>query len=233
MNIRDIINQTATNWKDILLAYPNLNDIEIFLTNEISVYGDEVPTFPAPENIFRCFQYFNVEDTNVVILGQDPYHGDGQATGLCFAVNENIKTPPSLRNIYKELKRDQGIELTDTTLKGWVQQGVLLLNSALTVRKGNPSSHMTVWLPFTKYIIDYLNRMQTGIAFVAWGSFAYDKLKDIDEKKHGLIVSSHPSPFSAYRPLKTFPSFNNSFPFTKINEFCALCGKGDEIDFGL
>ena len=233
MNIRDIINQTATNWKDILLAYPNLNDIEIFLTNEISVYGDEVPTFPAPENIFRCFQYFNVEDTNVVILGQDPYHGEGQATGLCFAVNENIKTPPSLRNIYKELKRDQGIELTDTTLKGWVQQGVLLLNSALTVRKGNPSSHMTVWLPFTKYIIDYLNRMQTGIAFVAWGSFAYDKLKDIDEKKHGLIVSSHPSPFSAYRPLKTFPPFLSSYPFTKINEFCALCGKGDEIDFGL
>ena len=169
----------------------------------------------------------------MVILGQDPYHGEGQATGLCFAVNENVKIPPSLRNIKNHLNLDQGVQLTDTTLRGWAQQGVLLLNSALTVRKGNPSSHMTVWLPFTKYIIDYLNRMQTGIVFVAWGSFAYDKLKDIDEKKHGLIVSSHPSPFSAYRNLKTFPPFLSSYPFTKINEFCALRGTGEVIDFAL
>lgn len=233
MNIRDIINQTATNWKDILLAYPHLNDIEIFLRNEKAVYGDDVPTFPVPEDIFRCFQYFNAEETKVVILGQDPYHGDNQATGLCFAVNENVKTPPSLRNITKELKYDKGVDLRSSTLEGWAHQGILLLNTALTVRKANPSSHMGVWLPFTKYIIDYLNRVQTGIVFVAWGSFAYDKLKDIDEKKHGLIVSSHPSPFSAHRPLKTFPPFINSFPFTKINEFCALRGAGVEIDFGL
>jgi len=232
MNLRDIINQTATTWKDVLLAYPHLNDIEAFLANEQAVYGDEVPTYPAPENIFHCFQYFNPEETNVVILGQDPYHGEGQATGLCFAVNEHVKIPPSLRNIKNHLDLDQGVQLTDTTLRGWAQQGVLLLNSALTVRKGNPSSHMTVWLPFTKYIIDYLNRMQTGIVFVAWGSFAYDKLKDIDEKKHGLIVSSHPSPFSAYRNLKTFPPFLSSYPFTKINEFCALRGAGKVIDFG-
>ena len=192
---------------------------------------DDVPTFPSPENIFRCFNYFNIEDTKVVILGQDPYHGDNQATGLCFGVSEGVRAPPSLKNIQKELLHDVGIILKSLSLEGWAKQGILLLNSALTVRKKNPSSHMTVWLPFTKYIIDHLNKTQKSIVFVAWGAFAYDKLKDMNIKKHELIVSSHPSPFSVSRPMKSFPSFRHSRPFTQINEYCALHGDCVSIDF--
>ena len=231
MTLTDTINTISTDWKDIILAYPHLNDIETFLANEKAVYGENVPTFPPPENIFRCFKYFNVEGTKVVILGQDPYHGDKQATGLCFGVGKGIRAPPSLKNIQKELKYDVGVELSSLSLEGWTKQGVLLLNSALTVRKGNASSHMTVWLPFTKYIIDHLNKTQEGIVFVAWGAFAYNKLKDVDTKKHGLIVSSHPSPFSVTRPMKGFPAFQYSCPFTQINEYCALKGDGVSIDF--
>ena len=231
MDIISLINAISTNWKAVLLAYPNWENVKVFLSNEKSIYGEDVPTFPSPENIFRCFNYFNIEDTNVVILGQDPYHGDNQAMGLCFGIPDGVKTPPSLKNIEKELARDVGATLKSKTLEGWASQGMLLLNSALTVRKKNPSSHLAVWLPFTKYIINYLNKTQTGIIFVAWGVFAYNKLKDIDTKKHGLIVSSHPSPFSVYRSLERHPPFHDSHPFTQINEYCALKGKGVCMDF--
>ena len=105
------------------------------------------------ENIFKCFHYFNTEDTKVVILGQDPYHGKDQAIGLCFGVSKKTKIPPSLRNIQNELVTDIGIDLTSKTLEHWAEQGVLLLNAALTVRMRSPASHMKIWLPFTKYII--------------------------------------------------------------------------------
>jgi len=217
MNLRNAIDQLNTDWKDVILSYPHLNDIEVFLTNEYSVYGDDVPTFPNTKDIFRCFSFFNIAETKVVLLGQDPYHGDNQAIGLCFGVENNEKCPPSLRNIQSELINDVGVDLKSKTLEYWAKQGVLLLNTALTVRRKTPASHMAIWLPFSKFIISTLNKQKNKIIFVAWGSFAYDKLKDIDQTKHELLVSSHPSPFSARRAFKQFPAFLNSHPFSQIN----------------
>lgn len=217
MNIRVVINQLKTDWKPLILSYPHLQDIENFLSHELEVYGTDIPTFPSPENIFRCFSFFNIAKTKVVLLGQDPYHGDNQAIGLCFGIGNTEKSPPSLRNIQGELVTDIGVDLKSKTLEYWGNQGVLLLNTALTVRRKSPASHMSVWLPFTKYIISSLNVQTKSIVFVAWGAFAYDKLKDIDQTKHHLLVSSHPSPFSARRTFKQFPAFLNSRPFSQIN----------------
>ena len=215
MNLCDVISQLKTDWRDIILAYPHLKDIATFLSKEAEVYGDEVPTLPPKEYIFRCFNYFNAKDTRVVILGQDPYHGSNQAIGLCFGVNE--APPPSLKNIKKVLQKDVNVDLEDISLDKWAQQGILLLNTALTVRWKSPATHMRVWLPFTKYIIDYLNTNGDKIIFVAWGGFAYDKLKDIEQTRHTLLVSSHPSPLGAHRPFRQFPAFMNSRPFSQIN----------------
>ena len=217
MDLRHYIGTLNTKWRDILLKYPNLDDISTFLSREKAAYEEHIPIFPPPKDIFRCFSYCDPEAIKIVILGQDPYHGDGQATGLCFGVNEGIKHPPSLKNIEKELEADLGCKLKDSTLEGWAHQGVLLLNSALTVRRKTPSSHMAIWLDFTKYIIHYLNVMHNDILFIAWGAFAYDKLRDINKEKHTLIVSSHPSPFSAWRKFRNFPAFLGSRPFSKMN----------------
>jgi len=219
MDIRVLINDIPTDWKNVLLNYPDLDKIESFLKREKILFDSSLPIFPAPENIFRCFHYRNVANTKVVILGQDPYHGDEQATGLCFGVNKHMKSPPSLKNIMKELKGDGENELKDITLEQWAKQGVLLLNSALTVRKKSPASHMKIWLPFTKYIIHHLNQTQKDIVFIAWGAFAYDKLAYIDQTKHKLLVSSHPSPLSAYRMYGEAPAFIGSQPFSKVNKY--------------
>ena len=216
----EIIDAIPTNWSKVIKMYPNLKDIENFLEEEKNKFGDDLPTFPHFENIFKCFHYFNTGDTKVVILGQDPYHGKDHAIGLCFGVSKKTKIPPSLRNIQNELVTNVGIDLTCKTLEYWAKQGVLLLNAALTVRMKSPASHMKIWLPFTKYIIDHLNQASwryENMVFVAWGAFAYDKLKNINQKRHHLIVSSHPSPLSARRKYKEFPAFLGSKPFSKIN----------------
>ena len=171
--------------------------------------------FPKQENIFKCFQYFEIYETKIVILGQDPYHTPNKATGLCFG--SFSKPPPTLRNISAELKSDTEIDLIDYTLESWAKQGILLLNSSLTVVEGKPSCHMKLWSEFTSLIIDELNKLSNPIIFVAWGAFAYDKLKSIDTNKHYLIVSSHPSPLSVCKNFKTFPPFFQSKPFSKIN----------------
>ena len=217
MDIRVLINDIPTDWKKVLLDYPDLDQIQSFLKREKILFDSSLPIFPAPENIFRCFHYRNVANTKVVILGQDPYHGKGQAIGLCFGVNKETKVPPSLRNIIKELGKDG--KLKDTSLEQWAKQGVLLLNTALTVRQKSPASHMKIWLPFTKYIIHHLNETQKNIVFIAWGAFAYDKLAYIDQTKHKLLVSSHPSPLSAYRMFGEAPAFKGSQPFSKVNEY--------------
>jgi len=219
MDIYKLINTIPTDWKRIIANYPNLKNIENFLNREKMLFGDNLPTYPSLENIFRCFHYRNASNTKVVILGQDPYHGPGQATGLCFAVDNDIKPPPSLKNIMKEIKNDCDGDLNDITLEKWAKQGVLLMNTALTVRKKKPTSHMKIWLPFTKYIINYLNKKCNGIVFIAWGAFAYDKLIDIDTSKHRLLVSSHPSPLSANRVFGSAPAFIGSCPFSKTNEY--------------
>ena len=200
------------------IIFNKFNIINNETTQEIieNIYNNQT-IFPDIQNIFKCFDYFELEDTKIVIVGQDPYHGANQATGLCFGINNNTKIPPSLKNIAKELKNDLNIELNDYTLENWAKQGILLLNSSLTVAQGKPGSHIKKWNKFTSFIIDELNKLNTPIIFVAWGSFAHNKLKDINLEKHKLIVSSHPSPLSVYKQYKSYPAFNESKPFSKIN----------------
>lgn len=202
-------NQNKSIYK-ILKTINNQNDF--YKENNLNIY-----IFPKHENIFKCFNYFEPNNTKVVILGQDPYHGPNQATGLCFGVNNN-NIPPSLKNIIKELKNDINIELNDYSLENWAKQGILLLNASLSVIQSKPGSQINLWNNFTDFIINHLNNNENNIIFVAWGAFAHKKLKNIDINKHDIIISSHPSPLSYYKSYKNFPAFNGSKPFSKINE---------------
>ena len=213
------------SWNKILFNYNTKNNtIDNIVKNienlqdNYNNYNLNISIFPKYQDIFKCFNHFELEETKVVILGQDPYHGLNQATGLCFGINNIVQVPPSLRNIAKELKSDLNIELNDYSLETWAKQGILMLNASLTVIQGKPGSHMSLWSNFTDYIIETLNNSDNSIIFVAWGAFAYNKLKNIDLNKHNLIISSHPSPLSVYKKFKEFPAFNGSKPFSKINE---------------
>lgn len=201
--------------KEVFSKYKkqNINDLNI-----IDFYNKS-NFYPKLENIFRCFKYFEFDKTKVVILGQDPYHGKNQAIGLSFGINDKLsKVPPSLKNIAKELYNDLNIELQDYSLEKWANQGILLLNTALSVEESKPSSHNIYWFQFTQYIIDKIDNELKDIIFVAWGAYAYNLLKHIDQNKHTLIISSHPSPLSCYKKYKEYHAFNNSKPFSKINE---------------
>ena len=169
--------------------------------------------FPEYKNIFNSLRLTDYDDVKVVIIGQDPYHGVGEAHGLCFSVQEGVKMPPSLANIFKELKSDLGITRTKTDLTDWAKQGVLLLNAIMTVEKDKPLSHKDKgWEIFTDNIIKYLNEREKPVIFVLWGSYARSKKELINTKKHYIIESAHPSPLSASR------GFLGSKPFSKINE---------------
>lgn len=168
--------------------------------------------FPPYENIFDALRFTDYDKVKVVILGQDPYHGLGEAHGLSFSVKENVSMPPSLQNIFKELENDIGIKRTKSDLTDWATQGVLLLNSIMTVEKDKPLSHKDKgWEIFTDNIIRYLNDREEPVIFVLWGSFARSKKNLITNKRHYIIESVHPSPLSAYR------GFFGSKPFSKIN----------------
>ena len=208
------------SWKTLFTKYNNKYETKNKSLNNIldSLKNSQFNIYPKTENIFKCFEYFESNETKVLILGQDPYHGPNQATGLCFGINENITIPPSLKNIIKELKNDLNINLTNNSLENWAQQNILMLNASLTVIEKNPNSQATLWSNFTDFIIEELNKNDEPIIFVAWGAFAHNKLKNIDTSKHYLIVSSHPSPLSVYKKYKTFSSFQNSKPFSQINE---------------
>ena len=170
--------------------------------------------FPPASRVFYAFRLTSYKDTRVVILGQDPYHGVGEANGLCFSVNEGINIPPSLKNIFKELYNDLGVVRTNTDLSDWAKNGVLLLNSVLTVEKDKPASHKMIgWEEFTDNVIKKLNEKETPVVFILWGNFAKDKAKYITNPKHLIISSSHPSPFSVNY------GFFGSKPFSKTNEF--------------
>ena len=213
--------------KEVFSKYKkqNINDLNI-----IDFYNN-TSFYPKFENIFRCFNYFEFNKTKVVILGQDPYHGKNQAIGLSFGINDNLtKLPPSLKNIAKELYNDLNIELKDYSLEKWANQGVLLINSALSVEESKPSSHNIYWYQFTKYIIDKIDSELKDVIFVAWGAYAYNLLKYIDQNKHSLIISSHPSPLSCYKKYKEYLAFNNSKPFSKINDIL-LSKKIEKIHF--
>lgn len=170
--------------------------------------------FPPANRVFYAFRETPYKDVKVVILGQDPYHGEGEANGLCFSVNRGIKMPPSLKNIYKELKEDLNVERTDTDLSDWAKSGVLLLNSVLTVEKDKPASHKMVgWEEFTDSVIKKLNEKEEPVVFILWGNFAKSKIKYITNPKHLILSSAHPSPFSVHQ------GFFGSRPFSKTNEF--------------
>ena len=217
MSLSDEINRLTTDWKPILRVLIEKNTkLTQFYDKECSKYQDILPIYPSKDQVFRCFDYFNPEETKVVILGQDPYHGPNQAIGLSFGVDENTKIPPSLRNITKKLTEEYTGYKTTNTLEHWAKQGVLLLNTALTVRHKTPLSHMKEWLPFTKAVIQYLQENSIDIVFVAWGAFAHRLLENIGENHH-LIVSSHPSPLSVSRKYSSYPSFKDSSPFKEIN----------------
>ncbi len=161
----------------------------------------DVPIFPPCALIFNAFQCCNFDDVKVVILGQDPYHGDGQAHGLAFSVPDNTKIPPSLQNIYKEIKQSCNIEVPKSgNLERWAHQGVLLLNSILTVEKNKPKSNQEIgWEKFTDTVVQKISDEKENVIFLLWGSYAQEKGKNIDTSKHLILTAPHPSPLSAYR----------------------------------
>lgn len=170
--------------------------------------------FPPKDKIFRAIELTPFDEIKVVIIGQDPYHDDYQANGLCFSVSDQVVAPPSLRNIYKELKDDLGVERKTNELDVWAMQGVLLLNATLTVRAHSANSHKDLgWEVFTDFIIKEISNRRENVVFVLWGAFAQKKAELIDTNKHFVIKSVHPSPLSAHR------GFFGSRPFSKINDY--------------
>lgn len=175
-----------------------------------------VKVYPAPKNIFRAFELCSFDEVKVVILGQDPYHGKGQANGLSFAVNADIRPPPSLQNIFKEIESDlrQSLKNSDGDLSRWAKQGVLLLNATLTVRAGKAGSHQGKgWELFTDSVIRTLSDKCEHLVFILWGNYARTKGAHIDRTKHLVLESAHPSPFSAAN------GFFGSKPFSRANQY--------------
>ena len=171
--------------------------------------------FPKGSDIFRAFELCPFDKVKVVIIGQDPYHGEKQANGLAFSVSRGVLNPPSLQNIYKELKNDLDIDIPKTgELEGWAKQGVLLLNATLTVEAHKAGSHQNKgWEEFTDAVVQKLSDEKENLVFILWGKYAQDKGKNINTKKHLVIKSPHPSPFSANR------GFLGSKPFSKTNDY--------------
>mgnify|MGYP003616178430 FL=1 len=202
------------SWKEVLMNefekdyFKKLTD---FVQNE---YNTKT-IYPPQSEIFSAFDFTPFENVKVVILGQDPYHGEGQANGLSFSVADGIKLPPSLRNIYKELKDDVGIEIsTSGNLESWAKQGVLLLNATLTVEATKAGSHQKKgWETFTDAVIQKLSDQKENLVFILWGAYAQKKGAKIDRNKHFVIESAHPSPLGAYR------GFWGSKPFSTTNQF--------------
>lgn len=184
--------------------------------------------YPPKELIFAAFNYCSVANLKVVIIGQDPYHGVGEANGLCFSVNDGVKIPPSLRNIFRELNDDLGVLFMPTSgnLERWARQGVLLLNASLTVRKDKPNSHKHLqWNIFTDAVIEIISNDKQNIVFLLWGSFAQKKGLKIDRNKHLVLECGHPSPMSANQGKW----FGNKH-FSKTNAYLAEKGIS-EIDW--
>ena len=215
----------GNDWDEILAPefrseyYLNLRE---FLKYEYSHYR----VYPPMGDIFNAFRYTSYAGTRAVILGQDPYHQPGQAHGLCFSVGAGTPPPPSLKNIFKELESDLGIKAPACPeLYGWARQGVLLLNTTLTVRESAPQSHKGHgWEVFTDRVISLLSRRQEPVVFILWGGNARAKRALIDTSRHFIIESAHPSPLSAYN------GFFGSRPFSRTNDFLRKIGR-QPIDF--
>lgn len=203
------------SWKNILQSEfekPYFENLTSFVKNEYSKHT----CYPKGSDIFAAFDFCALEDLKVVILGQDPYHGVGQANGLCFSVHEGIAHPPSLINIFKEIEKDVNISYPKSgDLSRWAKQGVLLLNATLTVRAGEAGSHQKQgWEQFTDAVIQKISEEKENVVFLLWGGFAKKKVKLIDKNKHHILTSGHPSPLSANRGYW----FENKH-FSKTNNF--------------
>ena len=188
-------------WEDII-DLEKQKDYYKSLEKEINKRYKTTTVFPEKQNIFKAFSLTKLDNLKVVILGQDPYHGFGQAQGLAFSTPANIKNPPSMQNILKEIQSDLGKKsiCEDGDLTSWAKQGVMLLNTILTVEEGNPKSHHSLgWEVFTDNIIKYISDNCEDTIFILWGSPAISKTKLIDRKKHHILTAPHPSPLSSYR----------------------------------
>jgi uracil-DNA glycosylase len=215
----------TNEWADVLhpeMEQPYYQELRRRLAAEYR----ERTVYPDMHHIFQALHWTSYSDTQVVILGQDPYHGPGQAHGLSFSVLPGVKAPPSLQNIFKELHDDLGCPIPNHgCLEHWAKQGVLLLNAVLTVRASQPNSHRGLgWERFTDAIIAALNRRERPLAFILWGRQAQEKAAFIDSSRHFVIRSPHPSPYSAHQ------GFFGSRPFSKVNAFLRSIGQR-EIDW--
>lgn len=210
------------SWRGVLmdeLKKPYFKDLSEFVREEY-LYG---VVYPNAKDIFRAFDLCPFDDVRVVILGQDPYHRVGQANGLSFAVHDGVRIPPSLQNIFKEIRSDVAVEpFLSGDLSRWARQGVLLLNATLTVRASSPGSHQKKgWEEFTDAVIKKLSDEKENLVFILWGNYAKQKGIHIDRKKHFVIESAHPSPFSAHN------GFFGSKCFSKTNEYLREHGEGE------
>lgn len=217
--------QIGNDWDQLLKEErdkPYYKNLRKFLINEYKHYN----IYPDMYDLFNALKYVSYEDVKVVILGQDPYHGRGQAHGFSFSVKEDVPIPPSLLNIYKELNNDLGLFIPDNgDLTKWAKQGVLLLNTVLTVREKSPNSHRGKgWEILTDRIIELLNKRNKPMVFILWGANAKSKERLITNKNHLILKSVHPSPLSAYR------GFFGSKVFSRTNEFLRA-NNMDEIDW--
>ncbi|MCJ8280249.1 MAG: uracil-DNA glycosylase [Rivularia sp. ALOHA_DT_140] len=215
------------SWKNALaeeLNKPYFQELQNFIEEE----RKSQIIYPPEEDVFSAFELTPLEEVNVLILGQDPYHGENQAHGLCFSVKPGVKIPPSLVNIYKELKQDIGFEIpSHGYLVPWAKQGILMINAVLTVEANKANSHKNKgWETFTDAVISKVNQKQQPVIFVLWGGYAKKKLKLIDTNRHIVIQSAHPSPLSARN------GFFGSKPFSQINSALTQAGK-PEINFQL
>ncbi len=227
MKSNSIEPKIENSWKDILYDDFNCESFRLlkqFLIQEKSKYR----IYPKGDEIFNAFNLTPFNNVKVVILGQDPYHGEGQAHGLCFSVPNGVSHPPSLVNIFKELNSDLGIKIPKNgNLEKWAKNGVLLLNATLTVRQNQAGSHQKKgWEDFTDSVIKKISINHSGIVFLLWGNFAIAKEKIIDTEKHFILKSVHPSPLSAFR------GFLGCHHFSKTNQILNSINK-NEIDWSL
>ena len=207
------------NWTEILSPIKKSAYFEQLWEKVEAAYATK-KCFPPKDQIFRALELTPFDQIKVVIIGQDPYHNDDQANGLCFSVSEKVKAPPSLKNIFKELKDDLDVERSQQELDDWAKQGVLLLNATLTVKAHSPNAHKDLgWDKFTNFIIKEISEKKEQVVFVLWGAFAQKKEELINSSQHFIIKSAHPSPFSVYR------GFYGSKPFSQINDYLISNGK--------
>lgn len=224
-----------TQWKEFFGRASEtgmFTNIERILTEE---RDSNKSIFPYPDLMFNPFEHLSIDDIKVVFIGQDPYFNAKyindkmvpEAMGVSFSVPIGIPIPPSLQNIYKNLLKYQNIMKMPShgNLQSWVTQGCMLMNTAMTVRKGEPNSHVCYWKLITDKIIKYISNNTEGVSFVFWGANAYSKLDLIDLDKHTAVISSHPSSRSCTTPLKTYPAFDNQDHFSIINGYLKECGK--------